>query len=133
MNVGFMRQNPDSGMNHTSPYFQSRPVVQLNHINTIDNIEEAVSRLNKLVDTYTDQGSSWTIEEIRNASLNPATYNNNGGTSYSKSPEWLINKKCTVNIKDDDEISFVYCTLAVSRPQKKILIELLTTNDMCMN
>jgi len=72
INVGFKRQNPDGGRDLTSPYFQSRPVVQLNHINTIDNIEEAVSWLSDLVEIYTDQGSGWNIEEIRNMSLNLA-------------------------------------------------------------
>src|SRR6218665_2019489 len=118
MNVGFTRQNPDGGTDRTSPYFQSCPVVQLNHIDTIDNIEDAVSRLNTLVEIYKDLGSGWTIEEIRNVSLNLATYDNIGGSSYFKSPKWLINKKCTVNIKNDYEMCFVYCALAVSHPQK---------------
>src|SRR6218665_2466688 len=40
MNVVFTRQNPDGGTDRTSPHFQSRPVVQLNQINTMDHIEE---------------------------------------------------------------------------------------------
>src|SRR6218665_2175674 len=91
MNVVFTRQNPDGGTDRTSPHFQSRPVVQLNHINTMDHIEEAITRLNTLVEIYTDQGSGWIIEEIRNVSLNLAAYDNIGGSSYFKSPEWLDN------------------------------------------
>src|SRR6218665_2852773 len=67
----------------------------------------------------TDHGSGWIIEEIRNVSLNLAPYDNIGGSSYIKSPKWLIDKKCTVNIKNYDEMCFVYCALAVSHPQKK--------------
>src|SRR6218665_3249988 len=119
MNVVFTRQNPDGGMDRTSPHFQSRPVVQLNHINIMDHIEEAITRLNTLVEIYTDQGSGWIIEEIRNVSLNLATYDNIGGSSYFKSPKWLDNKKSTVNIKNDDYMCFVYCALAVSHPQKQ--------------
>src|SRR6218665_2190846 len=118
MNVVFTRQNPDGGTDRTSPHFQSRPVVQLNHINTMDHIEEAITRLNTLVEIYTDHGSSWIIEEIRNVSLNLAAYDNIGGSSYNKSPKWLDNKESTVNIKNYDEMCFVYCALAVSHPQK---------------
>src|SRR6218665_1086387 len=76
MNVVFTRQNPDGGTDRTSPHFQSRPVVQLNHLNTMDHIEEAITRLNALVEIYTDHGSGWIIEEIRNVSLNLAAYDN---------------------------------------------------------
>ena len=108
MNVGFKRQNTNGGMDHTSLYLQFPPVVQLNHINTVDNNQESLSQLNDLVDAYMDQRSGWTIEKIRNVSLNLATYDNIVGTSYFKSPQWLINRKCTVNIKNDDEVCFVY-------------------------
>jgi len=91
MNVVFTRQNPDGRTDRTSPHFQSRPVVQLNYINTIDHIEEAITRLNTLVEIHMDQGSGWIIEEIRNVSL--ATYDNIGGSSYIKSPESLANNK----------------------------------------
>src|SRR5688572_25980078 len=82
------------------------------------HLENAIRRIDTLVDTFTNEGSTLTIDHIGNVTLHMATYDAIGGSSHIPTYKWLKDKKAVVNIKNDDDNCFLYCILAMSHHQK---------------
>src|SRR5688572_24300183 len=116
LDVKFERDNPDGGTKRTTAYMRSTPAIMINQIETQQQIEDAVIRLDTLIDTFTNVGSGWTINQLGNVTLHMADYDAIGGSSYITSPAWLSKKKATLNIKNNDEQCFIYCVLAATHP-----------------
>ena len=103
MDVTFQRENPDGTDRTTLAYFQSTPVVMMNQTQTSAHMEDAVSRIENRVETFTTDGSGWTIQHIGNVTLHVATYDPIGGSSFIPTPRWIALKKATVNIQNKDD------------------------------
>src|ERR1043165_8477618 len=96
---------------------RSTPAIMLNGIEIQQQIEDGINRIDTLIDTFTNVGSGWTINQLGNVTLHMADYDVIGGSSYIASPVWLSRKEATLNIKNKDERCFLYCVLAVSHHQ----------------
>ena len=118
LDVKFERDNPDGGTKRTTAYMRSTPAIMINQFETQQQLEDAVIRLDTLIDTFTNVGSGWTINQLGNVTLHIGDYDVIGGSNYIASPKWLELKKATVNIKNKDNLCFAYCMLAASHPQK---------------
>ena len=117
LEVKFGRENPDGSAKSTTAYFRTQPAIMMNQFETQQHLEEGKSRLDSLVDTFTNDGSGWTINEIGNVTLHTADYDAIGGSQYIQSPKWLALKTATLNIRNEDNNCFLYCILAVSHHQ----------------
>src|SRR5688572_4775043 len=116
MDIKFGRENPDGSTRTTTAYMRSTPAIMMNDVDTQQHLEDAVVRLDALIDTFTNDGSGWTIAEIANITLHMANYDAIGGSSHITSPKWLALKKATLNIINNDDKCFLYCMLAVTHP-----------------
>jgi hypothetical protein len=67
--------------------------------------EELFSR----IDRFTNQGSGWSVTEIIRHYSDVVHYSSLSGRSYIKLPDWIQNKKATINIKNKDNKCFIYC------------------------
>ena len=119
LEVQFERGNPDGSTRMTTAYMRSMPVIMMNEIETQQRIEDAVNRLDTLIDTFTNVGSGWTINRLGSVTLHIADYDSIGGSSYIASPAWLSKKKATLNIRNNDEQCFLYCILAVAHARRE--------------
>src|SRR5688572_27476096 len=117
MDVKFGRENPDGSVRSTTAYFRSNPAIMINQFETQQHLEDAICRIDSLVDTFTNDGSGWAINEIGNVALHMADYDAIGGSQYIQSPKWLALKTATLNIKNDDNNCFLYCVLAAAHHQ----------------
>ena len=117
MDVKFGRENPDGSAKSTTAYFRSVPAIMMNQFDTQQHLEDAICRIDSLVNTFTNDGSGWTINEIGNVALHMADYDAIGGSQYIQSPKWLALKKATLNIRNDDNQCFLYCVLAAAHHQ----------------
>src|SRR5678815_4604730 len=97
---------------------KSTPAIMINQSETPQQLEDAVIRLDTLIETFTNVGSGWTINQLGNVTLHIGDYDVIGGSNYIASPKWIELKKATVNIKNKDNLCFAYCMLAASHPQK---------------
>src|SRR5678815_1267964 len=95
---------------------KSTPAIMINQSETPQQLEDAVIRLDTLIETFTNVGSGWTINQLGNVTLHIADYDAIGGSSYIASPAWLSKKKATLNIVNKDDQCFLYCILAATHP-----------------
>src|SRR5688572_16813937 len=98
---------------------RSTPAIMINQFETPQQLEDAVTRLDTLIETFTNAGSGWSINQLGNVTLHIADYDAIGGSSYIASPAWLSKKKATLNIVNKDDQCFLYCILAAAHPVRK--------------
>lgn len=119
MDVAFRREHPDGSTRNTMAYLNSESVILLNQSQTAIHLEDAIRRINTLVDVFTNEGLGWTIDHIGNVTLHMATYDAIGSSSHIKSTKWLALKTATLNIRNDDNKCFLYCVLAAAHHMQK--------------
>src|SRR2546425_13213892 len=90
-----------------STYFNAPAQILLTEPDIDAQLEESIDvMLAKLCD-FVENGSDYTIDNLDRLEIRTATYNSVGGSSYIPLPDFLDNKKCTINVKNiDDENCF---------------------------
>ena len=63
-------------------------------------------------DCWMKNGSGYRIERIKNIQLTIAKYNPIFGTSYLKTPKSIIGKHAVINIRDSDDLCFLWAVLS---------------------
>jgi len=92
-------------------YFASRNTVILNEIDIDNKIEKHIFEIIDKINEHEGRGSGGVIKSISNFSINNFKYNPTGGEKYIALDPHTANKKCCVNIKNEDEECFKYCAL----------------------
>ena len=78
---------------------------------------EAIESVNKKLDRFSEQGSGWKLEKIKGIHLTLARYKLiRGGNSFADTPKDLRNKKAIVNVKNKDNLCFLWSVLAKLHP-----------------
>jgi hypothetical protein len=87
--------------------------VIINNVNDINQAYlNALERIIELIDNYMNLGSGWTIDKILKLFIKATKYEAFVGASYIELPENLKNKKCCINVKNDDNKCFDYAFLS---------------------
>ena len=97
--------NRNGEVEHMEHYFnRMKPIVFNEHnIDTINHIfNQFVDELRGEIESWSERGSGWVIDEILEAIINVAQYQPLNGASYIPLPEKLKNKKAIVNIQNID-------------------------------
>ena len=84
----------------SAPYLHSLPSVVLESTDLEEQYQTASDRLKDLLDVFQGEGSGFTLRSILGCTLNVATYDVIGGSSFIELPAYIKNKKATVNIKN---------------------------------
>ena len=77
------------------------------------------SLVNKLIadiEAFTQLGSGWVIELIKDMSLQLVRNEAFNGKSYIPLPDWVANKKCCINVKNTDDKCFMWSLLSALHP-----------------
>jgi hypothetical protein len=84
-------------------------------ITTITQPDQISGGISTMIDTvktkieeYLRNGSGWKIENFDDAFLNMAVYHPYSGSSYIPLPDWVQKKNACVNVKNDDNLCFLY-------------------------
>src|SRR6218665_1916922 len=117
VHVNFTRPGSDGEPMYTMGYFQSLPSILLNDIDMVTPFDDALSRIDKKVEKFTDVGSGWKVNTIDIVRVYTAAYDPIGGSSHIPLPKWIAVKGACVNIANQDDYCFLYSVLAVSHPQ----------------
>ena len=80
---------------------------------TVEEIEEEIQK------TQEAEGSGWTFVEVENLELHTTRWVPLNGSSYMPLDPYLANKKCLVNMKNEDEECFKWCVLRALNPKDK--------------
>jgi len=121
---------------HVPAYFGTRPQ-DINAVCDID-IDEITRELSSQVEHWNSRGSGFIIERVSNFVLCITKFRPLHGSSYIPTPKRILDKHCTVNVKNQDQKCIVWSALAslypasdnVSKPYKYFPYEhsLNTTN-----
>ena len=100
----------------SAPYLHSLPSVVLESSDLDEQYQTASDRLKDLLDVFQGEGSGFTLRSILGCTLNVATYDVIGGSSFIELPAYNKNKMACVNIKNDDDRCFLFCLSYVRNP-----------------
>ena len=116
VNLELERNSVDSAVTTTTPYLHSLPSVVLESRALDEEHQTASDRLKDLLDVFQGEGSGFTLKSVQECTVNVASYDVIGGSSFIELPAYIKNKKATVNIKNDDEKCFLYSLSYVRKP-----------------
>jgi len=71
------------------------------------------------VENFNSRGSNWRMTSIREFTLCLTPYLPLQGSSYIKTPKYILNKKAVVNVRNTDNFCFLYSILAGIRSDDK--------------
>src|SRR6267154_202814 len=83
-----------------------------------DQIEESNNILLERRCDFADNGSDYLIDNLDKLEILTCAYNPIGGSTFIPLPQFLANKKCIINIKNNDDYCFGYSILAQLYPSK---------------
>ena len=107
--VIFSRETSE-GVSHVPGYFHTAPqIVSEGHYLDVDSI---LSNLNVQVDTFNSRGSGYVLERVMRFVLSVCRYRPLHGSSYIKTPHFLIGKHCIVNVVNNDQMCFKWAILS---------------------
>ena len=91
--------------------------MQSAHINDVLNfIRDSVAHIIEMVEEFISLGSGWYVEYVDVLHLTFDKYIDMRGGSYIKSPTWIVNKKCCINVRNVDNQCFRYALIAAVKP-----------------
>jgi hypothetical protein len=80
-----------------------------------DEIDETITALltevKGKIESWDNNEGYWQLDKIINIDFKLREYKPLSGSSYINLPDWIKNKKATINIKNDDQKCFKYCML----------------------
>ena len=91
----------------------------VDELNVMDVIRNQNSIIAKRIDRFTKEGSGWIIHKIKRHYISFYEYNPLAARSYIPLPDWIQNKKATINIKNTDNKCFIYCLGRALDPNRK--------------
>src|SRR5690606_1379313 len=92
------------------------PVYNTNDI--LVQLDLCVHRLIEEIETYTQGGSGWVFKKNIESSLKINKLMHFKGSSYIPLPDFIANKKCTINPKNEDQKCFIWCIIEHDYPSK---------------
>src|SRR5664279_5114833 len=110
--VEFVRQT-DLGDQVTDAFFRSAPTTDI-YFDETDLIHD----LEAQVDNFNERSSSWRLARILEFTVSTAAYRPLAAATWFPTPKYLEGKHCIRNIKNTDNMCFVWCVLAALHPNQ---------------
>jgi hypothetical protein len=111
--------NKDTYREKRIPYTTKNKIIS--NVNEIKDVLHSIIEDMKymITEKLEIEGSGNTFSKVINATINVGKYNPLKIKSYLPLPKEIFNKKCCINIKNDDDKCFMYCLLYhIFKPQK---------------
>ena len=116
VNLELERNSVDGAVTTTTPYLHSLLSVVLESSDLEEQFQTASDRLKHLLKVFQGEGSGFSLKSILECSVNVATYDVIGASSFIQLPAYIQNKKATVKIKNSDEKCFLFCLSYIRKP-----------------
>ena len=113
-----MIREVDGNVSRVMAYFMTEPRT-VNEGQDID-LEAIVASLNAQLDNWNGRGSGFVMERITRFVISIGKYRplHGSNSSFVPTPKFIANKHCTVNVKNDDELCFMWAVLSALYPSK---------------
>jgi len=97
-------------------YFSTTPV-EVTSAQDLD-LTIVAAQLSSAVDNWNSRGSGFVLDRITKFVICITKFRPMHGSSYFEAPEYIKNKKCIINVKNNDQKCFIWSVLAALYPQK---------------
>ena len=109
---------------YSTTTFSSSKIIEATPLLNEDDINEfykiSTDKINNQAENYNNKsGSGWVIDKINYSTINFVVYKAFSGSSYLELPKWVNNKKCCINVNNDDNKCFAYAILSAKYPNNK--------------
>ena len=114
--------NRNGEVEHMEHYFNRMQPIVLNEHNmdTLKHmLNQYVDEVRGGIETWSQRGSGWVLDEILEAFINVAQYQSLNGGSYMPLPEKLKNKKAVLNIQNRDNMCLRWAIRAALFPARR--------------
>jgi len=105
-----LTRESDAGLQTTTAVFTSQ--IQTSCVPADIQMNVAARELDDKLELFTNLGSNWTLVSIDDCIVHISRYHPFVDSSYIKTPEYLANKHCIINVQiNDDELCFKWAML----------------------
>jgi len=112
----FTRESLDGQQMRVTAYFSTVPA-EVTFARDLD-LATVAAQLSSAVDNWNSRGSGFVLDHIKKFIICITKFRPMHGSSYFEAPEFIKNKKCIINVKNDDQKCFKWSVLAALYPQK---------------
>jgi len=112
--ASFVRETGDGRLMRVTAYFATPPVV----VNDAQdyNIDTLQANLEHKVEQWNKRGSNFNIERVNRFVLSIHPYRPLHGSTFVRTPEFLVKKQCLINVQNNDEKCFIWSVLSAVYP-----------------
>jgi len=103
----------------SEPYLTAKSRKILTGTNIAMVADEIHQEINKKLEEFTSSGSGWKFEMIKAVLFHTAKYNVLRGNLYVDLPKKIKNKKCCINVKNNDNKCFQWSILSAMFPKEQ--------------
>ena len=101
-------------------YFHSDTYINLESTDVKEILAVVIRTILKKISIYQNNGSGWYFKELSHLEIHTVDYNKPmRGSPYIPLPDWIMQKKAIVNIRNTDEKCFLWCVLRYLHPRNK--------------
>jgi len=112
--ASFVWESGDGRLMRVPAYFATPPVVvNEGQDYDIDNLQD---NLDHKVEQWNRRGSNFNIERVSRFVLSIHPYRPLHGSTFVRTPDFLANKHCLINVQNNDEKCFVWSVLSALYP-----------------
>lgn len=112
------RRQVDNTITYTIGYFTTQNLIVTGANEIDDNINSIANQFEREVHQFESMGSGYILHEIDRLDIRIGQYNLLQVGCFQELPRVLLNKKCLVNIKSNDNHCFLWCVIAAIFPQR---------------
>ena len=107
------------GLEEGKSYFTSGTYINIISTDVDKLIKTCIVGIEGGIENYQQTGSAWYFKEVDKLEIHTVEYNPTTGSPYIPLPDWISNRKATVNIENKDEKCFLWCILRYLHPKKR--------------
>ena len=112
-----LERSSEGGMQSTDARFRTAAQTLCSTQDVID-FDEIYRDLSSQQDRFCNQGSGWIMNRVLEFVLYVSQYRPLVGSSFIPSPDFIVNKHAVVNVKNEDNMCFLWSVLSALHPVK---------------
>ena len=100
-------------------YLKTKVAFASNEADVPEAFRETSADLKTEVEQYQNRGSGWSFKQVNALYVHIAKLNPLEGRSYVKLPDFLLKKRCIINVQNEDNLCFKWAILSCLYPAQK--------------
>src|SRR6202142_1074258 len=98
--------------------FNSPDQILLRPAQIEEQVDAAIARILEAIEEFIQLGSDWVVNRFFSSLTRMAAYRPVGGSRWIPTPSKIAKKHCVVNVRNKDELCFLYSVAAALHPAK---------------